>query len=106
MFIFFIFYILKHENYRNDSYAFDIGIIKLNEEAELDDHVQIACLPKQSYFFPDSINSDVLALGWGLFSRSFSESSQNLREASLNILDGKYCKKLTDNQSQICVGIK
>jgi hypothetical protein len=68
--------------------------------------VQIACLPQQSASFPDDVDdSKVLALGWGLFSKENASLSQNLRAGSLNILDANYCKKLTNNQSQICAGM-
>ena len=77
----------------------------MSEEAELNDYVQLACLPpKNTKKFPLE-NSKVYAAGWGQFSYR-GENSDKLQNVEINVYNGSACSiyPITNFDSQICAG--
>ena len=84
----------------------DISIFKLSEEAELNDYVQLACLPaKQTSSFPMA-NTKVYAAGWGSKLQWADGNSNTLQNVDMNVYDGSVCSDYpyANWKSQICAG--
>lgn len=90
----------------------DLAILKLNDAVELNQHVQIACLPdpkadRNTYPISDPSRS-AWVVGWGT-TEQFGKSSKSLKNARVTIYGSDSCKEvLPENKknwnSQICAG--
>lgn len=92
------------------SYKNDIAIIKLASNAELNDYVQIACLPDPSIpSYPSKVNISAIAVGYGNTNYSSTTLSPVLRNVDLTIYSRDVCPSMIpddaqDAASQICAG--
>jgi hypothetical protein len=86
--------------------------LKLSEPVELNNNVQIACLPKeQSSSYPKA-PVDAYIIGWGinqlnLKNESLSKIPDALQNAKILIYDPIFCmfrEKYYEQNSQICAG--
>jgi secreted trypsin-like serine protease len=99
-----------HEKFDDATMQNDIALLELSEPADLDQNVQISCLPdpKWSPFYPPA-NSSSWIIGWGAeYEDGFvAEQMNNVR---ITIYDINACANVTDasnsyvNQTQICAG--
>lgn len=101
---------LKHEHYNDEYYLNDIGILKLAREVELNDYVQIACLPNPKLkVYPTKTNISAYALGWGVLDYDLQTFPQSLQNVVITIYNGSLCENSTEGMhpnwdSQICAG--
>ena len=89
----------------------DIALLRLTTPAELNQFVQIACLPNPRYnrtFPQDNVIS--WGVGWGVSNTSTDESPDNLYDVKLTIYNSSMCGRIESENvmnwnSQICAGI-
>lgn len=89
-----------------------MALLILNQDAEINQEVQVACLPSpSSKKYPNSNPNikNVYAVGWGLLNETDKDTPDDLYNVKLNLYDGSYCdNELTFNpknwDSQICAG--
>lgn len=99
--------IIKHSDYDSYNTLNDIALFKLETEVELNERIQVACLPtKKSNSYPSS--STAYATGWGTLSSGGSSSSV-LREVDLTVYEERFCYNVASSytknwDSQICAG--
>lgn len=110
-------YIQVHPEYNLDGRKLnDIAVIKLEREVELNDYVQLACLPdpKQSGY-PTRAGVEAYAIGWGSLDAESESMPQVLQNVALELLDSKtQCFVADDDQDgqhalfdwnlQVCAG--
>ncbi len=64
---------IRHPNYSDSTLQNDIALLILSEEVELNNYIQIACLPDRSIsLYPTLANIDIFIVGWGDTTRKFS----------------------------------
>jgi hypothetical protein len=86
----------------------DLAILKLANPVQLNDDVQIACLPRSnSGLYPQSTNIPIFAVGWGAIYEE-GPTSDTLQNVRMTLYDGKYCQSAMastpkDWAAQICV---
>ena len=103
------FFLLKHENFDDVNLFNDIGLIILSKEVELNNYIQIACLPAPSttYPNPNGPNPFAYAAGWGTLYTGGPTPSQ-LNNLKLTIYPSTYCYGVNDGinnwNGQICAG--
>ena len=103
-------FIAVHPEYNlDDRMLNDIAIIKLAWEVELNDNIQLACLPDPNIpGYPTKYGIDAFATGWGSLDEAADEYPDQLQNVILEILDPDTCPKteLYDNDwnTQICSG--
>ncbi len=98
----------QHENYDPTNILNDIAIIQLNEDVELNEYVQIACLPK-SNIYSTYANQSSWIIGWGTTKTYKKASADSLQNAQISILNNSFCNKVIQENtknwnSQICAG--
>lgn len=105
-------YIQVHPEYNLDGRKLnDIAIIKLAWEVELNDYVQLACLPDPSDVgYPTQYGVDAFAMGWGVLEYDKQALPDNLQNVVLQLLDGHtQCysdqQQLFDWHLQVCAAI-
>lgn len=90
----------------------DIAILKLEDAVELNERVQVACLPNPKWEldkYPGTTpNRTAYVIGWGT-EKQFTTSSDTLKNAIVTIYDEKYCGGVIPNfkkdwNKQICAG--
>lgn len=86
----------------------DIAIFKLKEKVELNDYIQIACLPPSKSGYYPGWNISAYIVGWGTTSEG-GEISYQLKNAKITVYDSGSCENVlpsfTKNwNSQICAG--
>ena len=60
-------FFLKHPNYNPNNFQNDLAILKLSRSVELNEYIQIACLPKeQSSTYPVP-EQPAWIVGWGKY---------------------------------------
>jgi hypothetical protein len=92
------------------TYLNDIALFKLNEKVQLNEFIQIACLPpdSESKSYP-GVNIPAWIVGWG----SVSESGYNsdvLNNAKITVYNSSACDEVEPNSeknwnTQICAGV-
>jgi secreted trypsin-like serine protease len=95
-----------HSNWNAEKMHNDLAILRL-EHSLNNKYLNKICLP--SKFDELSINSEVIAIGFGHEKESSTRSSDNLRQIKLRILSqtSPTCKdELTDPSTQICAGLE
>ena len=78
----------------------------LNNEIQLNNYTQVACLPQKSTTFPTA-NTASYAAGWGTTSSGASSTPNILRNVKLTVYDGSSCSKVNSVfnwNGQICAG--
>ncbi|RNA05532.1 suppressor of tumorigenicity 14 -like protein [Brachionus plicatilis] len=110
--------IIKHENYDPETDDNDIAVIILEDRLELDDKVQISCLPSKEEdpnIFPER-NQHAWGVGWGssMFGGNGnfkpSRALQDLKKFQLNIYNNSMCSNITKfhidnlNNDAFCAG--
>ena len=95
----------KHPNYNPDNEHNDIALLKLVQPVTLNHNIQVACLPKYTYFNSTSyppINSKAIAVGWRIMEATV------LLNFRLTIYGQNQCSdpfyKSVDWTIQICCG--
>ena len=81
-------------------------MLTLNDEIQLNNYTQIACLPQKCLEFPRPY-TDAYAVGWGTTSSGASSTPNILRNVKLTVYDGPSCNKVNDVfnwNGQICAG--
>ncbi|CAF1392686.1 unnamed protein product, partial [Didymodactylos carnosus] len=90
-----------HEKYGRDQEDNDIAILRLTTPVQLNQYVNIACLPG-----PDPpVNANVIVAGWGLTTESGSPS-RVLRQVTLQIMEPR-CSQVYSSytkERQMCAG--
>ena len=109
--------IIKHPDYDQSTYLNDIAILKLNQSANLNHKVHLACLPHKTW--PDypfgwedrnEWNNEVFASGWGTIYENKYDFPDLLMNVKLRLYEGKkVCQNVAngyrkDWRSQICAG--
>lgn len=98
-----------HSSYDVNSYQNDIAIIKLQSKVDLNEKIQIACIPESSSTYPKTTNIDAYIAGWGNTVSSGTVLPDFLMEAIIKIYDSSKCSSVfpraTKNwNNQICAG--
>ena len=99
--------LIPHENYNENTKLNDIAIIKLSKVLELNQYIQIACLPSaDTKFYPQS-NIDCWTLGWGKLGTNIQPDE--LYDVKLTIYNSSMCDMVAYGvpkiwESQICAG--
>lgn len=93
---------------------YDIALIKLAESVELDEYVQLACIPDEndlnymSHYL--AINTSGTTLGWNPYNNKIGTSSLLLSDIDLNIFPISECYPLFPNtlgfDQLICAGMQ
>jgi secreted trypsin-like serine protease len=98
---------IQHENYDEDNFLNDIAILILNEEINLNDEIQIACLPASNIeYYPMKENIDSWITGWGALVEE-SGGSEFLQNVKITLYESEACENVYPNitknwQSQLC----
>ena len=105
-------YIAVHPEFNLDGrYLNDIAVLKLAWEVELNDNIQLACLPDPNKpIYPSASGGmSAYAMGWGTMSEGSRETSDVLQNVVLDVLDGPkscpYNPKFVNWDVQICAGV-
>ncbi|KAK3090315.1 hypothetical protein FSP39_010872, partial [Pinctada imbricata] len=98
--------LLIHESYDDDSYDFDIALLKIKPQngrgIRFNDYVQPACLPSETSAYSQSYDCHIS--GWGKTSIGVPNM---LKKAALPLLDQAVCKRLYKSQlseNMFCAG--
>lgn len=89
----------------------DIAILKLAWEVELNDNIQLACLPDPNKpGYPTKNGVEAFAAGWGALDQWTQVLPDLLQNVVLDLLDPVYCQAIyglgmNDWNTQICSGI-
>lgn len=86
----------------------DIALLKLEIYVELNEFIQLACLPRTSEKYPTSVNISAWAMGWGSTSAGGTTVSK-LRNVKLTVYDERNCLNVVNIYpknwtTQICAG--
>jgi hypothetical protein len=86
----------------------DIALLKLKNKVELNDYIQIACLPPSKSLYYPGFNISAWIVGWGTVSFGGITSNQ-LKNAEITIYNDRYCENVLPEfiknwYSQICAG--
>jgi hypothetical protein len=93
--------VVRNSNYDSVANLNDIALILLNEEATLNQYVQIACLPNQAIsFYPNDTNIASWIVGWGdLFgNRTYPDLLQN---AKITLFDSSGCNRVFPSVTKV-----
>lgn len=99
-----------HPNYDDLNILNDIAIIKLSSKVDLNDRIQVSCLPDEdSGTYPKSFNIAAYIVGWGKTSYAASSTPNILQEASITVYDSTKCSLVSVGtpknwNNQICAG--
>jgi secreted trypsin-like serine protease len=83
--------VIRHENYSNEYQLNDIAMFKLSKPVNLNQNVQVACLPTNRSINYPPVNESVYAIGWGLAQENDFEISQELRNVKLTHYNASLC---------------
>ena len=85
----FSFFLNKHKDFNVKNARNDIALLKLWEDVELNDHVQVACLPKKQSFTYPSPTKKAMFAGWGRNETNSSEfcTAHELKNMRAHIYD-------------------
>ena len=99
--------VVQNANYDANTNINDIAIILLSNEVQLNQFINIACLPQAGYF-PNNTNIDSFIVGWGdLYgNKTYPVMLQN---AKIEVYNSSMCVLVfptvsKDWNSQICAG--
>ena len=97
-----------HEMYDPYFTLNDIALLVLDKEVELNEHIQIACLPPDSFSYPGTNITEAYAVGWGLIDSS-GKMPDLLRNVKLTIYKSSDCHAVAVDveknwNSQMCAG--
>merc|ERR1740121_1630091 len=81
--------IYDHEDYNPFTTDYDYSLLLLKDPAPMTDCIDVACLPED----PIPVGSTCFITGWGTTS-SGGESSQNLQEAAVQIVNTPACDQI------------
>lgn len=101
-------FIIQHENYNDELVQNDIGILKLAEPVNLNNNIQIACLPDPSVkIYPKKSNIEAYAIGWGaLFEGGYTP--ERLHNVIITLYNNSMCSNVSSDSNdwdmQICAG--
>ncbi|GFR11437.1 polyserase-2 [Trichonephila clavata] len=95
---------LDHPQYRDDSFLYDVGLVKLQTPAQLGPNVNVLCLTD----FSDIGQPDQMATvaGWGYHTYPGGEKFRELQEVDLRIHSFDRCSQYIPqiHRTQICAG--
>lgn len=96
-----------HENYDESTFINDIAILKLSKSVDLNDYIQIACLPPSSSVLKPELNA--ISFGWGMTEYPDGGPSSVLMKVGLTLYDQTKCANVAADvpknwTSQICAG--
>ena len=99
--------ILKHPEYDPVTNLNDIAVLKLQDPIELNENIQISCLPNR-VDYPSEIGIPAYALGWGKLYEN-GPMAPKLQNVRFTIYDGSLCSNVYPDtpknwNSQICAG--
>ncbi|CAF0827887.1 unnamed protein product [Didymodactylos carnosus] len=100
-----------HPNYNRITYENDIAIIKLSKPLKLKDKISKVCLPTANYSTLQEYpvpGSNLVAIGWGAKSTTFSDSSDTLQQVTVQAVSklASTCTITIKNPAlQFCAGV-
>jgi kallikrein len=82
--------ILVHEEFNPRSLANDVGLLILSEPFQLDEHINVVCLPSQNYY---AHSDECFASGWGknIFGKQ-GKYSVIMKKVPLPLVDSETCQ--------------
>ncbi len=101
-----------HSDYNTKTFVNDIAIIQLDSPLDLNDRaLAIICLPPSTVTTSEypTINSTLVAIGWGVLSSGSKSSSNTLQQVSLQAISSTAanCRNsLVDASKQFCAGVR
>ncbi|XP_062895017.1 suppressor of tumorigenicity 14 protein homolog isoform X2 [Mobula hypostoma] len=96
--------IIKHPRYNEDTYDYDIAVLRLERPFDLRPKLQPICLPDVSHTFP--AGKSCWVTGWGAMYEGGS-SSISLQKAEVKIINDTVCSVVTEGQvtsRMLCCG--
>jgi hypothetical protein len=88
----------------------DIAILKLDEAVELNENVQVACLPdpRITVYPPSNVELDAVVVGWGRLQEG-GDLPDELQNVKIKIYNNSMCENVSVEaeknwNSQICAG--
>ena len=98
-----------HPNYDATNILNDIAIIKLSIKVDLNEKIQVSCLPENSQIYPKYFNINAYVVGWGKTSQAASTTPNILQEALITVYDSSKCNLVgigtpKNWNNQICAG--
>ncbi|CAF0826377.1 unnamed protein product [Brachionus calyciflorus] len=100
---------ILHPNYDENSVQNDIAIIKLDEKVNLNEKIQIACVPDKSKIKYPNDNIDGYIAGWGATDTDGEVYPDILKQAKITIYQSSKCNNVAVEKEknwdkQICAG--
>ncbi|CAF0829847.1 unnamed protein product [Brachionus calyciflorus] len=98
-----------HPSYNSVNQLNDIAIIKLENKVNLNNFVQIACLPETTKKYPDKTDISAYVIGWGNTVTIGTVLSDKVKEAQITVYDSTKCSGVSVSNTknwdtQICAG--
>ncbi|RNA35138.1 transmembrane protease serine 12 [Brachionus plicatilis] len=98
-----------HPNYDSTTELNDIAIIKLSTKVDLNDRIQVSCLPEDESIYPKNNDISAYIAGWGRTIEGAASSPNILQEALITVYDSSKCSSVSPGTSkdwnkQICAG--
>ncbi len=87
----------------------DIALIKLDSKVDLNEYIQIACLPMNvSSNYPNQNNMSYV-IGWGVVDSNSGQQAESLRNVQIKIYESSKCDLVSPDleknwSSQVCAG--
>ncbi len=86
--------VIKHPKYDDSNNLNDIAILKLASPVQLDQNVQLACLPNPNVRnYPGSTGIPTYAVGWGTLYTD-GPTSNTLQNVRFTLYDSAYCENV------------
>ncbi|CAF0826359.1 unnamed protein product [Brachionus calyciflorus] len=100
---------ILHPNYNDSNYLNDIAIIKLAQKVNVNQQVQIACVPNNSRIDYPNENVKAYIAGWGANDTDGTIYPDILKQAVITIYNSSMCKDVLNDlnknwDKQICAG--
>lgn len=99
-----------HRDYNGQTLVNDIAIIRLSSEVDMTDPlISLICLPLNISTTYPPVNSNVIAIGWGVLSIDSKAASDLLQQVTLQTTSNfaSDCQQIINNyQFQFCAGVK
>lgn len=100
---------LKHENFNDSNNLNDIALFKLNQTVNLNQNIQIACLPDPRFSkYPTQQNISAWINGWGSVTSS-GTATFTLQNGLITVYNENFCNNVVVSyqknwDAQICAG--
>ena len=102
-------YSKKHENFDQENNLNDIALIKLDSKVDLNEYIQIACLPMNVSSSYPNYNKTSYTIGWGVIDSNTGQQAESLRNVQITVYDPTLCDSVSPDldknwDTQICAG--